>query len=110
MKSSDYNAIMAHLNARQSKLHSYCARYQYDVLYYKYGKDTANKIMKPKNRHHYTYRQQYFVYHVQDTEPIACDYATAKLMLKKYSDELRHLKMFLIPEYSKRRPDIWNRK
>lgn len=110
MKSNDYAAIMAHLNSRQNKLHNYCARYQYDVLYYKYGKDIANKIMKPKRQGHWSYRQQYFIYHVQDTEPMSCDYDTAKFMLKKYSNELRHLKMFLIPEYSKRRLDKWNRK
>ena len=107
MNSNNYINIMKHLESRQKKLHNYCARYQYDVLYYKYGKYNANKIMEPNNNKcHLTYRQQYFVYHIQNTEPVTYNYATAKMMLKKYSDELRYLKMFLIPEYSKRRLDI----
>jgi hypothetical protein len=79
----------------QTKLHCKCIQYQYDVLYYKYGKEKADEIMAPNRLGHFSFRQAFRVFKLQ--RPLSKDYKSAKENLKECIEKLQYLKQTVIP-------------
>ena len=77
-------------NHKKDILHHLCIQYQYDVLYFKYGKEYADKVMQPKRQGHLTPRQSFRVYNLKG--PISCSYEEAKGRLSEYSTQLHNHK------------------
>ena len=73
----------------QTKLHCKCIQYQYDVLYYKYGKEKADEIMAPNRPGHFTFRQAFRVFKLQ--RPLSKDYKSAKENLKECIKRLEEI-------------------
>lgn len=83
------------IQSQKVKCRKNCIQYQYDVLYYKYGKEKADELMKPKRSGHYDYKQAFRVFCMK--RPMTSSYEEALEKLHNSISALKHLrKTFLI--------------